>query len=218
MIGKVFSYYLLQFFSEHFFKQTPLYSWEAGMKTTKQEMFRVLKAQSGNRAALDELFQSIQKPLYRYILSLVGESALAEDVLQEVFVLIYRKIYWLRDPNLFHAWAYRIASREAFKWLKRERLWSDNTADEDFIAELPAPVNEYKFEPELEKNLPRLLANISPASRAVIVLHYIHELTIEEVADVLGIAVGTVKSRLAYGLESLRKSFRESGFMEGEKL
>lgn len=188
------------------------------MKATKQEIFSVLKAQSGDKTALDELFQSIQTPLYRYILSLVGDPSLAEDILQEVFVLIYRKIYWLREPNLFQAWAYRIASREAFKWLKRERLWRDNKADEDFIAELPAPLNEYKFEPELEKNLPRLLADISPASRAVIVLHYVHELTIEEVADVLGIAVGTVKSRLSYGLESLRKSFRERGFMEGEKL
>jgi RNA polymerase sigma factor (sigma-70 family) len=83
--------------------------------------------------------------------------------------------------------------------------------------EIPAPFIDYKFEPELEKSLPRLLANISPASRAVIVLHYIHELTIDEVAEVLGIAVGTVKSRLAYGLDSLRKSFRESGFLNGEK-
>lgn len=188
------------------------------MKATKQDIFRILKAQSGDRYALDELFQSIQTPLYRYILSLVEEPALAEDVLQEVFILIYRKIYWLRDPNLFHAWAYRIASREAFRWLKREKVFGNAKDDEEIINEIPAPFIEYKFEPELEKNLPRLLADISPASRAVIVLHYIHEMTLDEVAEVLGIAVGTVKSRLSYGLNALRKSFRESGILNGEKI
>ncbi len=167
----------------------------------KQEMFLVLRAQAGDREALDELLQLVQEPLYRYIVSLMNSRALAEDILQEVFILIYRKLRWLRDPELFRPWAYRIATREAFKHLKRELRWAESSVDEAVLEELPAPSRD-NLTPEL---VTQLVEQVSPASRAVIVLHYLHEMQLDEVADVLGVALGTVKSRLAYGLGSLRK-------------
>lgn len=171
------------------------------MEIPKQEIFLVLRAQAGDREALDELFKLVQEPLYRYIASLVGARTLAEDILQEVFILIYRKLRWLREPELFRPWAYRIATREAFRHLKRERRWTDSSVDETVLEELPAPVRD-SLTPEL---VSQLVEQVSPASRAVIVLHYLHEMQLDEVADVLGVALGTVKSRLAYGLGSLRK-------------
>jgi RNA polymerase sigma-70 factor (ECF subfamily) len=110
----------------------------------------------------------------------------------------------LREPELFRAWAYRIATRETFKWLKREKRWREQERDEELLATLPAPQPEVSAA-ELLPQLPQLIARLSPASRAVIALHYLHELTLDEIAAVLGIAVGTVKSRLAYGLASLRQ-------------
>ena len=171
------------------------------MEISKQEIFLVLRAQAGDRQALDELLKLVQEPLYRYIASLVNSRPLAEDILQEVFILIYRKLNWLREPELFRPWAYRIATREAFRHLKRERRWTDASVDETTLAELPAPVRD-SLTPEL---IAQLVERISPASRAVIVLHYLHEMQLDEIADVLGLALGTVKSRLAYGLGSLRK-------------
>jgi RNA polymerase sigma-70 factor (ECF subfamily) len=171
------------------------------MEIPKQETFLVLRAQAGDREALDELFQLVQEPLYRYIVSLVGTRALAEDILQEVFILIYRKLRWLREPEVFRPWAYRIATREAFKHLKHERRWSDSSVDETVLEDLPTPVRD-NLTPEL---VSQLVEQVSPASRVVIVLHYLHEMQLDEVADVLGLALGTVKSRLAYGLGSLRK-------------
>ena len=91
------------------------------MTSPKQETWWVLRAQSGDRDALDELLKAVQEPLYRYISKLVGGRATADDILQEVFIHIYRKLRWLREPELFWPWAYRIASREAFKRLKREQ-------------------------------------------------------------------------------------------------
>lgn len=171
------------------------------MEIPKQETFLVLRAQAGDREALDELFQLVQEPLYRYIVSLVGTRTLAEDILQEVFILIYRKLCWLREPEVFRPWAYRIATREAFKHLKHERRWSDSSVDETVLEDLPTPVRD-SLTPEL---VSQLVEQVSPASRVVIVLHYLHEMQLDEVADVLGLALGTVKSRLAYGLGSLRK-------------
>ena len=178
------------------------------MESGKQQVRWVLLAQSGDRAALDELLQAVQTPLYRYIVSLTNDASLAEDILQEVFVLVYRKLGWLREPELFRAWAYRIATRETFKWLKREKHWKEQERDEELLQAIPAQASD-PFAADFLPQLPTLLARLSPASRAVIVLHYLHELTLDEIADVLGIAIGTVKSRLAYGLTSLRQQLNK---------
>ena len=156
------------------------------MAESHQETRWVLRAQTGDRPAFDELLRSVQEPLYRYILSLVGKPPLAEDILQEVFLHIYRKLRWLRAPELFRPWAYRIASREAFKHLRRERRWSDQVRDESLLADRPAPSAPGEVSREEIEQLSRLVAEVSPASRAVIVLHYQHELTLEEVGEVLG--------------------------------
>lgn len=173
---------------------------------SEREIWWVLQAQSGSHEALNELYKSVQDPLFRYIVSLVSDQHLAEDILQEVFIRIYRKLRWLREPQAFRAWAYQIASREAFRHLKRERRWSEQVRDEATLSALP--LSEHEFPAEMVESLPRLVGNLSPASRAVVVLFYLHEMSLIETAAVLDIPLGTVKSRLAYGLESLRRSFK----------
>ena len=128
------------------------------MKDIPQETRWVLRAQTGDREALDELLRAVQEPLYRYVLSLMGEPALAEDVLQEVFLRIYRKLRWLRTPELFRAWAYRIASRETFTHLRRERRWTDQVRDEAVLESRPAPED---LAPGDVARLPGLVAAVS---------------------------------------------------------
>ena len=176
---------------------------------SQRESFWVLQAQSGSHEALNELFKSVQEPLFRYIVSLVRDQHLAEDILQEVFIRIYRKLRWLREPEAFRAWTYQIASREAFRYLNRERRWSEQVRDETTLAALPAS-EQREFPRELIESLPQLVERLSPASRAVVVLFYLHELSLVETAAVLDIPVGTAKSRLAYGLEKLRRTFEET--------
>ena len=173
---------------------------------SQRESLWVLQAQSGSHEALNELFKSVQEPLFRYIVSLVRDQHLAEDILQEVFIRVYRKLRWLREPSAFRAWTYQIASREAFRYLHRERRWSEQVRDETTLAALPAR-EPREFPRELIESLPQLVGNLSPASRAVVVLFYLHELSLVETAAVLDIPVGTAKSRLAYGLEKLRRTF-----------
>jgi len=178
------------------------------MTIPKQEIFLILRAQSGDTRAFDELLQSVQTRLFRYIFRLVGERGLAEDVTQEVFLIIYRKLRWLENPQLFRAWAYRIASREAFKRLKRERRWAEQIRDEEILEKISAAETEEIYEPELIEKLPTLISEVSPASRAVLILHYLDEMPLSEVAEILDISTGTVKSRLAYGLTSLREKIK----------
>ena len=179
------------------------------MTIPKQEIFLILRAQTGDRAAFDELLKSIQVALFRYIFRLVGEHGLAEDVTQEVFLIIYRKIRWLENPQLFRAWAYRIASREAFKRLKKERRWAEQIRDEEVLEKISAHETTEIYAPELIEKLPELISNVSPASRAILILHYLDEMPLSEIAEILDISLGTVKSRLAYGLTSLREKIKK---------
>ena len=168
------------------------------MADAKQESQWVLRAQSGDREALELLLSSAQATLTNYVRRLVGRS-LADDVLQDALIVIAEKIRWLEQPGLFRAWAFRIASRLAFRRLKKERRWR---GDDSRLHELAAP------ETRPAEDLLRTLLDddvISPASRAVFVLHFQEDLSLPEVAAVLGIPLGTVKSRLAYGLAAARK-------------
>src|SRR5712691_2821696 len=183
----------------------------SGMSDKERENWWVLRAQSGDQEALNELLKAVQEPLYRYIFSMVRHQHLAEDILQEVFIRIYRKLRWLQEPRVFRSWAYQIATRETFRHFKRERRWANQVTDETPIKTIPALPSRDELTPDLIECLPQLVANLSPASRAVIVLYYLQEMSLDETAAVLSIPIGTVKSRLAYGLESLRRQFQKQG-------
>ena len=178
------------------------------MTVSKQQIFLVLRSQAGEREAFNELLKSVQQPFFRYIYRLTNERALAEDILQEVFIIIYRKLRWLENPRLFPAWSYRIASRETFRRMKMEKNCREQIRDEEILKLAQTAETGEVYEPELLAKIPDFIAEISPASRAVIVLHYLEEMPLSQVAEILDIAVGTAKSRLAYGLESLRKIIR----------
>lgn len=166
----------------------------------------MLRAQCGDREALELLLDSVQSPLHSYLCSLVGPAD-AEDVVQEVLVLMYRKLKWLEEPDALRPWIFRIASRAAYRHLKKTRRWREHANEEDTLEELPAP--EAPPPAELLQRL-STKEGISPASRAVLVLHFQQELSLPEVAAVLAIPLGTVKSRLAYGLSALRKQLGNS--------
>ncbi len=170
------------------------------MELDTHRIRQIVLAQAGDRQALDELFTFLQRPLFRYIRSLVADESFAEDILQEVFVLIYRKLDWLDEPAVFLPWCYRIASREAFRRLKRIRGRNEMELDE---ASMGA---SFQTEPvEANFDASDLIERAPPAARPVLALHYLEDFSIEEVGGILGIPAGTVKSRLAYGLKVLRE-------------
>jgi len=167
------------------------------MDAATHERSLVLRAQSGDRGAFEELLQTIDKPLLRYLTAIVRDRCTPEDVLQDVLITIVRKLVWLRDPSLFRAWAFRIASRAAYRAMKNER--PTDPVEEYGAGDLEPP------DPWLRERLREALPHVSDASRAVILLHYFEELSLSDVAAALEVSLGTVKSRLAYGLAQLRK-------------
>ena len=159
----------------------------------------VLLAQAGDRTALEQLLRNSHAPLRRYITRLAGVD-LADDILQETSIQIFRKLRFLREPAVFHAWTLRIASRIAITHLKRAHRWQ--TLDD-------SPAATVTPDPNLGESpdaaFLSLLDYVSPASRAVLLLRYLHDLSLEDTAAILDIPVGTAKSRLHYGVATLRK-------------
>ena len=161
----------------------------------------MLRAQAGDREAIESLLRSVQPALSRYMRVLVG-SQHADDITQDVLLTVYRKLWWLTSPDLFRPWMFRIASRTAFRFLKKERRWPAYLREDDALDTLAAP--SAPPPPDVVEELLRN-AEVTPAGRAVLLLHFAEEMSLQEVAAVLEVPLGTVKSRLAYGLAALRR-------------
>ena len=177
------------------------------MNRRQQESYWVLRAQSGDLKALDSLLRSVHEDVYRYLAAFLGDAVVAEDVLQESLICAYRKLQWLRDPKAFRPWLFRIATRQAYRSFRR-RVRETGAELETDVAEVfqdagPGPGERLERD-EARALVSHSLDQVSPASRSVLSLHYLQELSLQETADVLDVSLGTVKSRLAYGLAQLR--------------
>ena len=168
-------------------------------RRTREESWLVLRAQAGDRQALEALVDRLLPPLRGYLRRLVPGPE-SDDVLQDCLVLVFRSLGALRDPELLRPWAYRIASREAFRRTSGLRNEAARRDGGDALDEVPVPA----IEPVFLATLDRALARLPPRHRAVVALHYFEQMTFADVAAVLAVPVGTVKSRLAEALRRLR--------------
>ena len=173
----------------------------------------IARAQSGDRVALDAVLRALQAPLYAHILTIVREPADARDVLQESLMIIARKLASLRETAVLRAWAWRIATRQAVRHTRSLRRWRDALCGEGLLNNLPATEHDDDMNVLRIADLSRLLGTLSPASAVVMRMHYIDGLSHVEIAEALEIPLGTVKSRLMYGLETLR---RQEGILRGK--
>ena len=146
----------------------------------------------------------MQDQLYEHIRAIVGDSDTAKDVLQESLWVIARKLPSLRDPRWMRAWAYRIATREAVHRTHSEKRWKEALRGDDLNV-LVAEADDEQFDGEVIAEIVSRLDSLSPASQVVLRMHYLQGLTHVEIAEALEVAVGTVKSRLSYGLAALRR-------------
>lgn len=161
----------------------------------------VIRAQLGDRAAMTALIVSTVPWLRPYLRRLLPDSNDADDVLQEALLVVFRRLALLDEPRAYRAWVYRVASRLAYKQMKRERAVPP--ACEPSAAAIE-PADPHELAQIQEK-----ISSLPPNTRAAVALHYYEQLSISRVAAVLGIPVGTAKSRIAAGLDALRLAIRE---------
>jgi RNA polymerase sigma-70 factor (ECF subfamily) len=166
-----------------------------------QEQLLVLRCQAGDEAALGELIARYSTGLRLFLKKISGNAAAADDLLQETWFEVYRKINRLNTPAAFPAWLYRIARDKAYRELRR-RPARQAVIDEKLAQE--TPVDEEFFAPEEAAAVRAAMDQIAPEHREVLMLRFIEEMSYEQIAEVIGRPVGTVRSRIHYAKLALR--------------
>ncbi len=169
------------------------------------EQLPVADARAGSPAAWNALFQRYQLPLYAYVFELVRAEQPSLDIVQETFIAAARHLASLRDDGKFGSWLFGIAHQKCVQhWRKSGR---EEPLDADLTEALPgdeAYPSELLIREEQEAEFMEALNQLPPAQRAALLLHFIEDFSLEEIAGITGVNLGTVKSRLHYGKKALR--------------
>ncbi|MHB8900786.1 MAG: RNA polymerase sigma factor [Thermoguttaceae bacterium] len=167
----------------------------------------VIRAQEGAVEALSQLISRWQDRLWRLAWRLTDDEQAAWDVLQETWIVISRRIGRLGDPAAFPAWAYRITSNKSCDWIRRQRRMrrADETYGQRWYqAEDGTGRTERQY-----ADLRAALADLDGRDRAILSLRYEDGFSTAEIGEILAIPPGTVKSRLHYARQRLRRFFEE---------
>ncbi len=166
----------------------------------------VLQAQSGSEQAMGQLVELWTPPLARRAFRLTQDHEGTSEVMQESWVGIARGIGRLRDPARFGAWSFRIVHNRAADWIRARDANRRNTAGPNpALAHLPAA------DPEQDPSSEQIrvaVSRLDPKLREVVYLFYMDQCTIEQIAIVLGIPSGTVKTRLTRARSELKQYLR----------
>ncbi len=183
----------------------------------------VRRAQEGDVRAFEQLFQQYQRGIYNTIFQMVRNDADAADLTQEVFVRAYRALPRLQTPEAFTAWLYRIAVNLSRNWLRdrgRVRVESlelpGEEGEEGNTREIadPTPDPEAQTQTrEMQQRVQKAVAGLSPDHRAVVTMHHLQEMSVEEIARAMDCSIGTVKSRLSRARDHLKRKL--AGYVEG---
>ena len=167
----------------------------------------VLRCQEGDAGAFDELVGRWQERLWRHAWRLTGSRDAAWDVLQEAWITVSRDIRRLQDPAAFPTWAYRITSNRCHDWIRRQRR--RRGADKAYAEGADRVEDETRGAHQRSADLEQALKRLPGRDRAILSLRYEEDFDTAEIAEILHIPQGTVKSRLHYARKRLRKYLEE---------
>ena len=178
----------------------------------------VAAAVEGGEGSFEELVRRYQRPIAAYVYRMVGDYESALDLTQEIFIKVYNSLRRYRSEFKFSTWIYRIAHNSAVDHLRRTstREQSLIKGSEDDQFELPVESNILSPEQQSERKERRVeiesVVRGLPASyRELVILRHSQDLTYEEIVEVTGLPLGTVKNRLFRAREMMRQQFIEKG-------
>lgn len=169
----------------------------------------VTAAASGDRTAFENLVRHMQGPVWRYVLHLVGDHALAEDISQEVFLRVHRRLHTLQDASRFVPWLLTIARNAAFdagRYRKRRPL--------DLVGDRDMWLSQETHDPHLSLEVQDALGRLEDSLRESVVLVGMIGLTYREAAEAMGVPEGTVKSRTFRARKLLMEMLEPGGDYE----
>lgn len=174
----------------------------------------VVKSRTGDSDAFAELYTATYSKQYRYAYQYVKDPNLAQDIIQEVYILVLRNLDALKDPRLFVSWLNQITFRVCYNFKTRLAMRSEEeislemqkNIDSFFGRELsPEEKVSLKYE---RTELMKCVLDLQPKEAQAIIMRYYNNMTIEDIADAMDCSRSTVKRRLAAGKANLRKKVK----------
>jgi len=173
--------------------------------------------QACDERAYEQLIERFQAPVYNLAFRLLNDQADASDVVQEVFLKIFRNVGSFRGDSSLRTWVYRIAVNESHnrrRWLFRHRrgetgieeTFEDSESRERPLMDSGETPFDFTMNREAQVLLEEALAEINPVFRTALVLREVEEMSYDEIAEILEVSIGTVKSRIVRGREALRRN------------
>jgi RNA polymerase sigma-70 factor (ECF subfamily) len=186
------------------------------MTSTDEEL--VARSIGGDSESFNELILRWERPIYALAYRTIGREEDARDVCQETFLRAFRALPGFRGQAKFSSWLYRIALNLCRDWMRRERRARLVQPPEDVdlmelavAAEPSESIEDLVSRKDQARLVERAMATLSEEQRTAIVLKEYHGLTFQEIADVVGCPLSTVKTRLYQGLTVLRRELAKGG-------
>lgn len=180
------------------------------MKNDDVELIR--RILDDDETAFAELVDRYHKPVHALAWRKIGDFHIAEDITQDVFLTIYQRLHTLKDPKLFSGWMYVITTRLCATWIRKNRIKTQPLEEteptmlqKDAYSQHVAE-DRTKIANQTQRDVvKKLLAKLKESERTVMTLHYLGEMTVEEISRFLGVSAGTIKSRLQRARNRLQK-------------
>jgi RNA polymerase sigma-70 factor (ECF subfamily) len=174
-----------------------------------QDEWIALRCQSGEQNAFEDLVALMERPLFYYAAKLTGNAETALDVLQDVWMKVFREIRRLKDPGSLRPWLYRVTHGMAVdrirKHISRERAEETHVAGFEDSTDL-------SFNEDDAAAIHEALDGLGPKHREVLVLYFLEDFSLAEIAMAVGCSEGTVKSRLHYGKRAMKEILAGGGY------
>ena len=178
------------------------------MTTSSAEEYELIaRAKQGDARAFEALYHFHKTPIFRTALAISGDSHLAEEILQEVFIRAHKNLQRMHDDTSLAPWLYRVTVNLTYDLTARRKR--RQTLREKLPEWLPQPLKspethlEYQ---ELQSMVLQAINQLEIKQRTVLVLFYLQDFSMGEIADITDVPVGTVKSRLHYARRNLRRT------------
>jgi RNA polymerase sigma-70 factor (ECF subfamily) len=196
------------------------YTWlDRTQGLSAEEALFVARLQANEDAAYDELVRTYSASIFHVAYRMLGDAAEASDAVQEIFLKVFRNISGFKGEAALKTWIFRVAFSEILnrlRWWKRRHRFATMSLDAEpngngagptHSVASPNPTPEEALQSKEQENaIQQALGRLSKEHRSIIVLRDIEGFSYNEIADVLGVSIGTVKSRLARARADLKKS------------
>lgn len=180
------------------------------MHNTDTELIRKILAD--DESAFVELVDRYKKQVHALAWRKIGDFQIAEEITQDAFLKVFQELHALKDPNLFSGWLYVITANLCATWHRTKRIQTQPLEDEDIMMEDKDLYSQHVVEERARtaadtqrEVVKKLLAKLKESERTVMTLHYLGEMTIEEISKFIGVSAGTIKSRLQRARNRLQK-------------